>query len=199
MQTIGYGDRVKIKGHGGGREATVINVKGNNDVVIQMGTQSFTVSSDMVTVMSRSHIDQNGKVMEYKLQEGDSVKLAYPRPPADPDTRQPVKYGELIKFISEKRALVRWVGASEDKIERVSRLKWVPIIPAWFARLHNVEVNIVDEMDDLNNINYNDDYEDDTESVDSYYDDSTAEIDYVEIVDHYQSHMDSYDGMDWED
>ena len=139
MNKLGYGDRVRVKGYEGGHEATVINLKSNNEVLVQMGTKVMTFSSDMVIIMSRSLHDQHGNMRQLSLQVGDNVKYTYPNLPANPEDSQPIRYGEIIDFISEKRVLVRWIGASEDKIERIGRLKWIPVIPGWYSKLHGID------------------------------------------------------------
>lgn len=126
---IGYGDRVRIEGYEGGREGTVINVRPNDDVLIQMGSKTMVVGPDSVTVMARSLVDENQKRNELKLQVGDKVKYTYPNPPANPEDEQPVRFGEIVDFVSDKRCMVLWVDTTEPKVERLSRLKWVPMIP----------------------------------------------------------------------
>jgi ribosomal protein L24 len=138
MRNIQYGDVVKVQGYDNGRQGSVIRVQSEDDILVQIGHNSIHVSQDMITVMSRSIQDNNGKRLEVKFHIGDKVRYTYPNPPANPEDEQQIRYGEITGFVSEKRVNVRWVGAGEDSIERVSRLKWIPMIPAWFVKMNGV-------------------------------------------------------------
>jgi hypothetical protein len=135
MTTINVGDRVRVQGYEGGREGTIISIKNNNDVLLQMGTVTMVVGQDMVTVMSRSMTDKFGMPRVPKLELGDKVKRIYPKAQlSENDVEPPARYGEVTEIISEKRVRINWIGEDCENIERVSLLKWVPIIPAWFIQ-----------------------------------------------------------------
>ena len=99
-----------------------------------MGPKTLLVSSDMITVTGHALQDRDGNVVDVNLEVGDKIRYTYPNPPADPEEEQPVRYGEIVDFISEKRVSVRWFGTDEEKAERISRIKWVPMIPAWYVK-----------------------------------------------------------------
>lgn len=132
MRTIQHGDIVRVEGIGNGREGTVMKPRTERGAMVHMGTHSIYVSPDSLTIISRARWDEQNNPVEPDLQIGDKVRYTYPNPPADLTHKQPVRYGEVTGFVSEKRVNVRWVGASTDKVERLSRLKWVPMIPGWF-------------------------------------------------------------------
>jgi len=137
MRTINSGDVVKVQGYENGQQATVIKTDPNRGILVQMGAKSMYVNPDAVQLMCRSLYDENGNKVDLKLEIGDKVKYTYPNPPADPEEEQPLRYGEVVGYITEKRVLVRWVGSDEDKAERVSRLKWVAQVPEWYVRYYN--------------------------------------------------------------
>jgi hypothetical protein len=134
MQSIKYGDVVKVSGYDNGREATIVDIKSDEEVLVQMGTKTLHVNPNTITVMSRALQDRDGNCIELGLSVGDKVRYTYPNPPADVEKEQLIKYGEIVSFVSKKLVNVRWVGQDVDKTERIARLKWVPVIPVWFIK-----------------------------------------------------------------
>jgi len=127
---------VKVNGFDNGHQGTVLNLDSSNGILVQMGSKSMYFDPELVTVMARSLRDRNGNFINVEFEVGDKVKYTYPNPPANPDDEQPIRYGEITGFVSEKRVNVRWIGSDKDKVERLSRLKWVPAIPGWFNRFY---------------------------------------------------------------
>ena len=136
MTSLYYGDIVKVNGYDLGQQGTVIQNISNNKMLIQMGTKTMQVNEDEVTVMSRSFQDRNGFKRQLTLSVGDNVKYTYPNSSATSLGEHPVRYGKVVDIVSQNRVSVRWVGENEDSIERISRLKWIPMIPAWYQKYY---------------------------------------------------------------
>lgn len=137
MRTVQFGDIVKIGGMGNGRSGEVVKIDEDGSLNVMMGTYRMCVTKDQVTIIARSRWDRDGNRIEPKLEIGDSVQYTYPNPSVDNDNEQAVRYGNIVEFISDKRVNILWYGSDTPKAERISRIKWVPMIPGSFIREYN--------------------------------------------------------------
>jgi hypothetical protein len=130
---IGYGDVVKVDGYDNGRQGTVIRQNDDSSYLIQMGSKTINATQEMITLARRCMENQDGSERDLSLQVGDSVTYTFPNPSTNADGSL-TRYGTVVSIVSKSRVMVQWLGEDEPSDERINRVKWVPMIPAWFKK-----------------------------------------------------------------
>lgn len=127
MRQVTRGDIVRVEGYPKEQQGTVLALKEDKKVTVQIGTAVIMTRAENILVLSRNNKDDGGHLIEPKLEIGDKVKWIW----LNPNPEYPNAWGEVVGFVSEKRALVKWVGKDEPRVERISRLKWIPFYPIY--------------------------------------------------------------------
>lgn len=127
MPEFNRGDIVRVEGYTNGRQGTILNTRDEGDIVVQMGTATILTRAENILVVSRSNRDDSNNLITPELKVGDKVKWVWLS--FSPENVE--KYGEIVSFVSEKRVMVKWVGSDTERVERLSRLKWISNYPAF--------------------------------------------------------------------